>query len=34
MRMVDEIAKSVGFVSRDTEPLQYDGTAFLVQVTT
>ena len=26
------LSKSVGFVSRDTNPLQYGGTAFLVQV--
>jgi hypothetical protein len=32
MRIADEIAKSVGFVSRDTDPLRYGGTAFLVQV--
>jgi hypothetical protein len=32
MRIPDEITKSVGFVSRPTEPLQYGGTAFLVQV--
>ena len=32
MRVADEIIKSVGFVSRDTEPLRYAGTAFVVQV--
>lgn len=32
MRIADEITKSVGFVSRDTDPLRYGGTAFLVQV--
>lgn len=32
MRIADEIIKSVGFVSRDTEPLCYAGTAFIVQV--
>lgn len=32
MRIADEIAKSVGFVSRDTDPLRYAGTAFVVQV--
>jgi hypothetical protein len=32
MRIADEIIKSVGFVSRDTDPLRYAGTAFVVQV--
>jgi hypothetical protein len=32
MRIADEIVKSVGFVSRDTDPLRYAGTAFIVQV--
>src|SRR5271170_3029095 len=32
MRIADEITKSVGFVSRDREPLRYGGTAFIVQV--
>ncbi len=32
MRIADEIIKSVGFVSRDTDPLRYAGTAFIVQV--
>lgn len=32
MRIEDEIIKSVGFVSCDTDPLRYAGTAFIVQV--
>ncbi len=32
MRIADEIIKSVGFVSLDTDPLRYAGTAFIVQV--
>lgn len=32
MRIADEIIKSVGFVSRDTDPLRYAGTAFVVQI--
>lgn len=32
MRIADEIIKSVGFVSRDTDPLRYAGTAFIVHV--
>jgi len=32
MRIADEITKSVGFVSRDSDPLRYAGTAFIVQV--
>jgi len=32
MRIADEIIKSVGFVSCDTDPLRYAGTAFIVQV--
>jgi hypothetical protein len=32
MRIADEIVKSVGFVSRDTNPLRYAGTAFVVEV--
>lgn len=32
MRIADEIIKSVGFVSRDTDPPRYAGTAFIVQV--
>jgi hypothetical protein len=32
MRIADEIAKSVGFVSHQTDPLQYAGTAFIVHV--
>jgi hypothetical protein len=32
MRIADEIIKSVGFVSCDTDPLNYAGTAFVVQV--
>lgn len=32
MRIADEIIKSVGFVSRDTDPPCYAGTAFVVQV--
>ena len=32
MRIADEIIKSVGFVSFDTDPLCYAGTAFVVQV--
>jgi hypothetical protein len=32
MRIPDALTKSVGFVSRDTDPLQFGGTAFLVQV--
>ena len=32
MRIADEIIKSIGFVSRDTDPLRYAGTAFIVQV--
>ena len=32
MRIADELTKCVGFVSRDEEPLQFGGTAFLVQV--
>lgn len=32
MRIADEILKSVGFVSRDSNPLRYAGTIFVVQV--
>ena len=32
MRIADEIIKSVGFVSFDTDPLRYAVTAFVVQV--
>ena len=32
MRIADKIIKSVGFVSFDTDPLRYAGTAFIVQV--
>jgi hypothetical protein len=32
MRIADGIVKSVGFISCDTDPLRYAGTAFIVQV--